>query len=59
MTLFPFIKDIKGQPYCGPTAVALLTGVPYSRVVQMLRRRRRGGYRDVNGKRIPVRSTYP
>lgn len=46
-------------PYCGPTAVALLTGAPISRIEKMIRRRRRGGYRDVDGKKIPIRGTHP
>jgi hypothetical protein len=44
-------------PYCGPTAIALLTGVPYSRVEHMIRRKR-GGYRDRNGRRKKVKGSY-
>jgi hypothetical protein len=56
--MFELVNDTKRRrgPYCGPTAIGLLTGVPVSRIEKMIRRRR-GGYRDVDGKRIPVRGT--
>lgn len=58
MTLFTPVLDVKRTPYCGPTSVAALTGVPYSRIDKLLRRCRRGGYRDRRGRRIPIRGTY-
>ncbi len=59
MLFAPNIDVERGRgPYCGPTAVMLLTGEPLSRIEKMIRRRRRGGYRDINGKRIPIRGTY-
>lgn len=48
----------EAKGYCGPTAVAALTGVPVGRIENMIRRKRRGGYRDRNGRRMPVRGTY-
>ena len=45
--------------YCGPVVVSALTGVPVSRVEAMIRRGRRGGYRDANGRRMPIRGTHP
>jgi hypothetical protein len=58
--IFPLVRDQKrrGAHYCGPSAAALLTGVPAERIEQLIRRKR-GGYRDTNGRRIPVRGTYP
>jgi hypothetical protein len=53
--------DVKRQrgPYCGPTAIALLTGEPISRIEAMIRRRRKAGYRDRDGNRKPIKGTYP
>jgi len=56
MTLFTPIIDVKHRHYCGPGAIALLTGVPVSRIEHMLRRHR-GGNRDRNGRRLPIRGT--
>jgi hypothetical protein len=58
MTLFPMIKDVDHRTFCGPTAIALLTGVPVSRVEAMIRRIRGGGYRNEAGRRLPVKSTW-
>lgn len=52
------IIDVKHRPYCGPTAISLLTGVPLSRIEEMLRRKRRGGYRDALGRKIAIKGTY-
>ena len=52
------VKRDRG-PYCGPTAIALLTGEPISRIEQMIRRKRRGGYRDSSGRKMPIKGTYP
>jgi hypothetical protein len=59
MPLFTPVIDVKRVrgPYCGPTAIAALTGVPISRIEKMLRRRRRGGYKDINGRKIPIQGT--
>jgi hypothetical protein len=56
--IFPFINDTGRTAYCGPAAIALLTGIPLSRAEHMVRRCRRGGYRDSNGRKIPIRGTY-
>jgi hypothetical protein len=56
--MFTLVKDADRRTYCGPSAVGLLTGVPVSHVEAYLRRRRRGGYRDANDRRIPIRGTY-
>ena len=61
--IFPLVNDKPknywGQPsgYCGPRAIAHLTGVPLSRAEHMIRRIRHG-YRDRNGRRLPVKGTY-
>lgn len=52
------VIDVKHTPYCGPTAVAALTGVPVGRIEKMIRRKRRGGHRDALGRRRAVRGTY-
>lgn len=52
------VIDTKTRPYCGATAIAILTGVPLSRVEKMIRRCRKGGYRDQNGRKIPIKGTY-
>lgn len=46
-------------PYCGPTAISLLTGEPISRIEKMIRRRRRGGFRDSTGRKMPIKGTHP
>jgi hypothetical protein len=56
--LFPVIKG-EHRAYCGPVAVAALTGVPVAHAEKMIRRCRRGGYRDSAGRRIPIKGTYP
>lgn len=52
MTFFQPILDLK-QKWCGPAAVAILTGVPYSRVEDMIRRGRGKGWRTK-----PIKGTY-
>ncbi len=52
MSFFKPILDLKRQ-WCGPTAVAILTGVPYSRIEQMIQRGRGKGWRTK-----PVKGTY-
>lgn len=56
--LFKPVIDTPHKPLCGPTAAAILTGVPVSKIEAMIRRGRRGGYRDSNGRKIPIRGTY-
>ena len=53
--------DVKrgSGPYCGPTAIALITGEPISRIEKMIRRKRRGGFRDSTGRKMPIKGTYP
>lgn len=58
MALFTPIIDVKHKAYCGPTAIAALTGVPVSRIEKMLRRCRSNGYRNVDGRKLPIRGTY-
>lgn len=58
-TLFAPIVDAGHVPYCGPTAIAALTGVPVSRIEKMIRRCRRGGYRDSAGRKIAIKGSYP
>lgn len=55
--LYMPIVNVK-RPYCGPVAIAALTGVPLSRIEKMIRRGRRGGYRASNGRRMPIKGTY-
>lgn len=55
----PNIDVKRGRgPYCGPTAIALLTGEPISRIEKMIRRKRGGGYRDSTGRKMPIKVTY-
>jgi hypothetical protein len=50
MTLFQPVLDAKHTPYCGPAAVAILTGVPLTRVEKMLKRGRKGwGSKAIKG----------
>lgn len=50
MTLFKPVLDLKHTPYCGPAAIAILTGVPQSRIEKLLKRRRKGwGNKPVKG----------
>lgn len=58
MTLFTPIIDKKGTPYCGPTAIAVLTGVPITRIEKMIWRCRRGGYKTYDGRKIAIKGTY-
>lgn len=58
MTLFMPVIDVNHSPYCGPTAIGALTGVPIARIEKMLRRRRRNGYRDALGRKIPIKGTH-
>lgn len=58
MSLFTPVIDVKHRPYCGPAAIAILTGVPIARIEKMIRRGRKG-YRDSDGRRIPIKGTHP
>lgn len=58
MKLFEPINDKGRTPYCGPSAISILTGVPISRAEFSIRRRRRGGYRDAAGRRRPIKGAY-
>lgn len=58
MRLFTPVIDVKHRPYCGPTAIAALTGVPIARIEKMIRRGRKG-YRDSEGRRIAIKGTHP
>lgn len=50
MSFFKPVLDLKHTPYCGPAAVAILTGVPLSRIEKMLKRGRKGwGNKPVKG----------
>jgi len=57
MALFKPIIDVPRTAYCGPSAVAILTGVPVSRIEKMIRRIR-GGYKSYDGRKIPIKGTY-
>lgn len=57
MPLFKPVVDVKHRPFCGPTAVAALTGVPLARIEKMLRRSRKG-YRDSYGRKIAIKGTH-
>lgn len=59
MKVFEAIIDVDHRAYCGPRAISILTGVPISQIERMLRRKRRDGYRDVNGRRLLIKGTYP
>lgn len=52
MSFFKPVMDSRPTAYCGPSAIAILTGVPLSRIEKMLKRCRKGW-----GGR-PVKSTY-
>ncbi len=52
---FEPIVDVDHRPYCGPLAIARLTGVPVSRIEKMLRRNRYGRYRDASA--LPIKGT--
>lgn len=58
MPLFTPIVDVKHKVYCGPIAIAALTGVPVSRIEKMLRYKRSAFYRDAKGRRLPIKSTH-
>lgn len=52
MALFKPVLDLPPgrTPWCGPAAVAILTGVPHSRIVKMLKRGRKGwGNKPIKG----------
>lgn len=51
MTFFqPVIDNKTGRAWCGPAAIAILTGVPNSRIEKMLKRGRKGwGNRPIKG----------
>lgn len=49
----------RGAGYCGPNACTILTGVPLSKIEDMIRRRRKGWSRASNGNKLPIRGTYP
>lgn len=51
------IIDVKHTVYCGPRAIAVLTGVPVSRIEKMLRRCRRSGYKSSDGRTLPIKGT--
>jgi len=57
--VYDAVVDAGHRAFCGPLAIARLTGVPVSHAEKMLRRCRRGGYRDRSGRKIPIRGTYP
>lgn len=58
--MFEPVIDVsrKRGPYCGPTAIALLTGVPYRKIEKMIRRKRGASAKNVNGAYIPIKGTY-
>lgn len=56
-TLFKPVIDVKHRPYCGPAAIAVLTGVPVARIEKMIRRCRKGYARETAGRRVAVRGT--
>lgn len=59
MPLFTPVLDVPHRPFCGPTAIAALTGVPMSRIEKMLRRARgTHWYRDSLGRKMRVKGTY-
>lgn len=55
MTFFAPVFDLPAgrAPWCGPAAIAILTGVPHSRIIKMLRRCRGPGWRAK-----PIKGTY-
>jgi hypothetical protein len=56
--VFEAVVDVDHRAYCGPRAISILTGVSVSQIERMLRRKRRG-YRDRRGRKIPIRGTHP
>lgn len=67
--IHPVVHDAGGKLYCGPTALAALTGFPTSKVFKMVRRVRAdrdrkhydrvpkgGGVLDINGRKKPIKS---
>lgn len=56
--LFKPVMDIRPSAYCGPSAIAILTGVPLSRIEKMIRRCRQGGYKSYDGRKIAIKGTY-
>lgn len=63
--------DRKGRAYCGPTAIAAVTGEPVTKIEKMIRRirsdgeRKRygrilygGGVKNRDGRRLPIRGMY-
>lgn len=57
MPLFTPVIDVKHKPYCGPTAIAALTGVPLARIEKMLRRVRRN-WSGTRRRNMPIKGTY-
>jgi hypothetical protein len=55
MPPFAPVIDVNRRVYCGPYAIAVLTGVPVTRIEKMLRRRRKG-WRDDLGRKLPIKS---
>ena len=57
--IHPVNNDTGREAYCGPRAIAALTGLPVSAIEARIRRGRGGGYRDRTGRKIPIKGTYP
>ena len=57
--IHPVNNDTGREAYCGPRAIAALTGLPVSTIEAKIRRGRGGGYRDRKGRKIPIKGTYP
>ena len=56
--IHPVNNDTGREAYCGPRAIAALTGLPVSAIEARIRRGRGGGYRDRMGRKIPIKGTY-
>lgn len=56
----PNIDVKRGRgPYCGPTAISLLTGEQISKIEKMIRRIRGVYAKDINGRKLPIKGTHP
>lgn len=51
--------DRKGQVFCGPWAMAALTGLPITKVEEAIRDQNFIDRVSRGGRRLPVRGTYP
>lgn len=52
--LYPVVNDLMGHPYCGPTAIASITGEPISAVEEMCKKSLRLPPRRIIGLNLLV-----